>query len=159
MSDDVNIEFPPLGDEELAEWLPRVRKGYAADLAGNGGLDAAAARAKAEADTERLFPGGRPSEGQFVFAVVADGRRAGEVWFGLRDDDMGRLVWVFSVEVDPAFRGRGLGRAAMEFVEAEARRRGYDRVSLNVMGGNTVARGLYRSLGYDEVALVLGKDV
>ena len=81
------------------------------------------------------------------------------MWFGLRDDDMGRLVWVFSVEIDPAFRGRGLGRAAMEFVEAEARRRGYGRVSLNVMEGNTVARGLYRSLGYDEVALVLGKDV
>jgi ribosomal protein S18 acetylase RimI-like enzyme len=36
------------------------------------------------------------------------------------------------------------------FAEDEARRRGLSHIVLNVFGGNKVARGLYRSLGYDE---------
>jgi ribosomal protein S18 acetylase RimI-like enzyme len=45
----------------------------------------------------------------------------------------------------------------MEFAEDEARRRGIDRVALNVFGGNEVARGLYRSLGYKENAVAMSK--
>jgi hypothetical protein len=33
------------------------------------------------------------------------------------------------------------------------------RIELNVMGGNEVARGLYRGLGYDEVAVYMGKTL
>jgi ribosomal protein S18 acetylase RimI-like enzyme len=55
--------------------------------------------------------------------------------------------------------GRGLGRRAMEFAEEEARRRRLARVVLNVFGGNEAARGLYRSLGYREVAVWMAKDL
>jgi hypothetical protein len=51
------------------------------------------------------------------------------------------------------------GRAAMQLAEQAARERGLDRVELNVFGGNTAARGLYRSLGYDEVAVFMGKNL
>jgi ribosomal protein S18 acetylase RimI-like enzyme len=117
------------------------------------------ARAKAAADTDRLFPNDLPSDEQFVFVIESEGRRAGEIWFAVRDDDFGRVVWVYAVEIDEALRGHGLGRAAMQFVEDEARKRGVPRVALNVMGGNDVARGLYRSLGYDEIAVAMGKDI
>jgi len=32
-------------------------------------------------------------------------------------------------------------------------------MELNVFGGNDVARGLYRSLGYVERAVLMGKDI
>jgi RimJ/RimL family protein N-acetyltransferase len=41
----------------------------------------------------------------------------------------------------------------MVYAEEEARRRGLDRVGLMVFGGNEVARNLYRSLGYAEIAV------
>jgi ribosomal protein S18 acetylase RimI-like enzyme len=47
----------------------------------------------------------------------------------------------------------------MLLAEAEARRRGYNRIGLNVFGGNDVARKLYRSLGYAENAIVMSKTV
>jgi ribosomal protein S18 acetylase RimI-like enzyme len=47
----------------------------------------------------------------------------------------------------------------MLLAESEARARGPALVGLNVFGGNEVARGLYRSLGYDEVAVMMRKDV
>ena len=71
-------------------------------------------------------------------------------WFGEAEDEE---------EIDEAFRGRGLGRAAMVFAEQEAQRLGIAKVALNVFGGNEVARGLYRSLGYAETAVHMEKRV
>jgi len=47
----------------------------------------------------------------------------------------------------------------MQFAEADARRRGMAAIALNVFGGNDVARGLYRSLGYRELAVAMRKDL
>ena len=69
------------------------------------------------------------------------------------------MIWIYDVEIDEQFRGRGLGREAMGLAEQEARARGLARVELNVFGGNEVARNLYRSLGYEESAVWMGKDV
>ncbi len=55
-----------------------------------------------------------------------------------------------NVAVDGAHRGTGVGRALLEFTEAEAVRRGYGEVRLytNVMMTENVA--LYRRIGYRE---------
>ena len=89
--------------------------------------------------------------------VEADGEAVGHVWFAESSRNDRRTIFVNDVEIDEAQRGRGLGRAAMGLVEDEARARGIDRVELNVFGGNTAARSLYRSLGYDEVAVGMRK--
>jgi hypothetical protein len=47
----------------------------------------------------------------------------------------------------------------MLLAEDEARKRGRSRLELNVFGGNEVARKLYRSLGYVEAAVHMGKDL
>jgi hypothetical protein len=47
----------------------------------------------------------------------------------------------------------------MLFAEAEARRRGFDRIGLNVFGGNEVARNLYRALGHTERAIIMSKHL
>ena len=39
------------------------------------------------------------------------------------------------------------------------RERGVARVELTVLGGNEVARTLYRSPGYEESAVSMGKDL
>ncbi|WP_169799992.1 aminotransferase class I/II-fold pyridoxal phosphate-dependent enzyme [Herbiconiux solani] len=50
--------------------------------------------------------------------------------------------------VDPAARGRGVGRLLTEFVLAEARRRGAHRVVMNSGTEMIVAHRLYESLGF-----------
>ena len=71
----------------------------------------------------------------------------------------GQQLWIYEVRVDPAQRGKGLGRALMQFAAEEARRRSLPRVALNVFGGNDAARGLYRSLGYREAAVTMIKEL
>src|SRR6185312_3371442 len=60
----VSTALRPMTDEEFEAWLPRVREAYADDMVRNAGADAEKARAKAEADTERMFPGGARSAEQ-----------------------------------------------------------------------------------------------
>jgi GNAT superfamily N-acetyltransferase len=144
--------------DEFARWLPGARDRYATEIARSGsGSDEGAARRKAIEDTERLFPGGRPSPDQFVFVVEADGETVGEFWFAESATSLGLCLWIYDIRIDEACRGRGYGRAVLLLGEAEARRRGYNRIGLNVAGGNEIARNLYRALDYEENAIFMSK--
>jgi GNAT superfamily N-acetyltransferase len=144
-----------LGPEEAAQLVPEIERGYAEDIQRNGGLTEEQARKKASEDVPRVVA----DAANVLYAVTEDGEDVGHLWLGEREVQGRRVLWIWDVFVNEDQRGRGLGRAAMQLIEEEARRRGLDRVELNVFGGNDVARGLYRSLGYDEVAVWMGKDL
>jgi ribosomal protein S18 acetylase RimI-like enzyme len=157
----MSLTLRPMRADEFGAWLPRMRDDYADSLTRHGGIPADAARTKASADVENVFPGERPSPAQSVYVVESDGDRVGVLWVAERDDqpDLRGALWIFDIHIDEAHRGRGYGREAMLHAEAEARRRGLDRIALNVFGGNEVARSLYRSLGYVENAVVMSKSL
>ena len=55
--------------------------------------------------------------------------------------------WVSHLGVRPAYRGRGLGRAALVEGFRRLRRAGFDRAGLHVDSGNATAVQLYESVG------------
>jgi len=63
---------------------------------------------------------------------------------------------VQTIAVDRAARGRGLGRALMHALIDEARRRAAAELFLEVRADNPVARGLYESLGFQEIGVRRG---
>ena len=63
-------------------------------------------------------------------------------------DDEGFLI--DNVAVEPSHRGEGLGRALLEFAEAEARRTGYDSIHLYTHEKMTENLAIYSTLGYIE---------
>jgi ribosomal protein S18 acetylase RimI-like enzyme len=127
-------------------------------MAADAGLDPDLARLKVSRDLDALFPEGTIGAGHAVFVVEADGERVGSLWAGERPDPVGRpTLFVYDIRIDEGQRGRGYGRAAMIAAEAEAARRGIDRIALNVFGGNDRARSLYRSLGFIERAVTMDK--
>lgn len=79
--------------------------------------------------------------------ALRDGEPVGLVNLGLRGPD----AWIGGVGVVPAERRRGTGRALMDAVHEEARRRGVERVWLEVIVENSSAASLYRQLGYEHV--------
>jgi ribosomal protein S18 acetylase RimI-like enzyme len=149
----------PLRDEELPAWIEQHRAWYAADMVANGGLGAEAARQKAAADMAALFPDGSPADGAVVLAVEHGGEVVGSVWFASRDGPEGPFAFLYAIQVDEAYRGRGIGREAMLLFEQEARARGFTRAMLNVFGGNERARGLYRSLDWTETSVHMVKEL
>lgn len=149
-----------LRDDEVAEYVPRLRAMYAAELAEHLFLDAEAAAARAERSAADAFPDGVPAPGQWLYAVEdGEGTRVGLLWLGEPYDGGADALWVYDIEIEADHRGRGLGRDTMLLVEAEARRLGRQRIKLNVFAGNAVARALYRSLGYEEMSMQMSKSV
>jgi|SRR5215212_3348186 ribosomal protein S18 acetylase RimI-like enzyme len=55
-----------------------------------------------------------------------------------------------NVAVEPSHRGKGLGKALLEFAEAEARRTGFDYIYLYTHQKMTENLVLYSSIGYCE---------
>lgn len=155
----MDVQLRPMRDEEFADWLPRMRDDYGQAMIDEAGIPPEGAREKAAADIEQLFPDGRPSDEQLVFVIEADGEPVGELWLADRDVLGQRSLFIYDVHVAEPQRGRGLGKAAMLLAEDEARRRGIDRLALNVFGRNTVARRLYQSLGYEDNAIAMSKSL
>jgi GNAT superfamily N-acetyltransferase len=144
-----------LDDEAAAAIAPVIEREYAEDIEHHGGFSAEDARRKAAEDVPKVLADTKND----LYAVDDDGEQVGFLWVGERELQGRRVLWIWDVFVEEEHRGRGLGRRAMELAEEEARRRGLDRIELNVFGGNEVARSLYRSLDYDEVAVMMGKEV
>jgi GNAT superfamily N-acetyltransferase len=149
----------PMREDEFDAWFEECRDGYAKDIEESGGVPREAAQRKAVDDMASTLTDGLATEGHGLYVVDADGAAAGWLWVAERPGMSGPQLWVYEVRVDDAHRGKGLGRALMEFAEEEARRRGLPQVGLNVFGANEVARSLYRSLGYSERAVLMVKKV
>ena len=155
----MSVQLRPMRDEEFEAWLPLMRSRYAEDMVSQAGMSPDRATVRAEAEIEGLFPGGQPSPAQLVYVIEAEGEPVGDLWLAERDDSPEQSLYIFDITVDEAYRGRGYGKAAMLLAEEEARRRGLPSVALNVFGGNTIARRLYQSLGYEERAIAMSKAI
>jgi ribosomal-protein-alanine acetyltransferase len=64
-----------------------------------------------------------------------------------------RIARLYSIAVEPAQVGRGIGAALLAAAEAEARRRGAHTIRLEVRQGNAPAIDRYRKSGYVETGL------
>jgi ribosomal-protein-alanine N-acetyltransferase len=60
------------------------------------------------------------------------------------------------IAVKPAYQGRGIGRAMMDWLTQSALTAGITRIGLELRASNSGARGFYRLLGYREIGFVPG---
>lgn len=147
----------PITAEEFPAFVVASKAGYAEGIEVHGGQTHEAAQRKADADFPAVLPAGLDTPGHYIFIVEADGAAVGRLWLAEREMAGRRALFVYDITIDAGHQGRGFGRAAMQLAEDEARARGIGRIELNVFGGNDVARGLYRSLGYVETSVQMAK--
>ena len=96
---------------------------------------------------------------------IANGKALARLWLIQLDDSVVGYVCItlgFSLEVGgndffldelfvvPEARGKGLGRAALDFIEAKSRELGARRICLEVERHNVAAREIYTARGYRE---------
>ncbi|MBW3612870.1 MAG: GNAT family N-acetyltransferase [Chloroflexi bacterium] len=103
--------------------------------------------AMADVDWQRWAGEAAAWRDQVIFIAATDGRWVAMARGSVSRDESG-AAYPTAVYVDPAFRGRGLGRAVSARVIAWARERGVRRLLLHVADWDVAARRTYESLGF-----------
>ncbi len=110
------------------------------------------ARYLAEAMGEEKLRGELRTPGSSFHLLRVDGRVAGYLKLNVdpaqsdrRDPDSLEIERIY---IDRDFKGRGLGRALVDFAEEEARRQGKKVLRLGVWERNDAALGFYEALGF-----------
>ena len=135
------LRFVPVATGQVDELLDAIRRYYAEDrIVFDPGLVAPA--------LERLLR--EPALGRAFFLETDDGQRAGYVvfTFGFDHEAGGPLATVTDLFVEPAFRRRGLARAALAFVAETCRALGVRGLELQVETHNAAGQALYRAFGF-----------
>jgi aminoglycoside 6'-N-acetyltransferase I len=112
-----------------------------------------------DAETRAHFD--TPDSTLVVFAAEteADGRFVGFLELDCRKYAPGcassPVPFIEGWYVEPAFRGRGVGRALVEAAEAHARAAGYREIASDALIENNASHAAHRALGYEEVERVV----
>jgi RimJ/RimL family protein N-acetyltransferase len=105
--------------------------------------------AQVEARVAEALAAGFPGERDRVRIVERDGELAGSLALTDEGDGTGYLRWYL---IEPALRGRGLGRRMVAELLDEARALGYLRLRLETFSELGTAAAIYRDAGFRVVA-------
>lgn len=94
-------------------------------------------------------------QGRYPLVVVeTDGQVVGFASTSLyKDRECYQGIAEFSVYVDRAWRGRGVGKFAMQHLIGEAKQAGFWKLVSRILVENLSSRALMRSLGFREVGI------
>ena len=145
--------------DRFATWQGASIRSFAEDLAQSTGRPIDAARQRATQQFAELLPDGLDTKGMHLLMVVDETEgEVGTLWIGPQPG-RANAAYVYDIEIQPEYRGRGFGRAAMLAAESVAAAEGATTIGLNVFGFNETARRLYDSLGYSVVATQMSKTL
>jgi ribosomal protein S18 acetylase RimI-like enzyme len=97
------------------------------------------------ADDCRLQPDG-------VFVAEDPQTRQPIGYITTRLSQASRIGWIANLAVDPAWQGKGLGRALIQHAVDFFRQQGMEVAKIETLEQNPVGQGLYPTLGFQEVA-------
>ncbi|MEV4822992.1 N-acetyltransferase [Micromonospora sp. NPDC049274] len=156
----MELTLTPMTEEELARLWEPLEVGYAEDLVAHRGMTPEAARERSAQQMREGLPAGAATEGVLLRVARVGDTEVGWIWVSLPGVGTAggpTQAWILNIEVHPAYQGRGHARRMIQLIEAELAALGVPELGLNVFGTNTVATGLYRSLGFEVTAQQMAK--
>ena len=154
-----------------------IRPAVLADLPAIGRLGALLVRIHHEFDAERFIPATPQTEHGYasflgsqlgeprviVLAAESDGEVVGYAYAGLEGLDYmslrGPAGVVYDVVVDPAHRGRGVGRALLDATLDELKTRGARQVVLSTAEQNASAQRLFARAGFRRTMIEMTREL
>jgi len=91
-----------------------------------------------------------------VWLGILDAVRVGFAIVGLRGDDDPNAAYIWTIEVLPAFRRRGVARQLLARVEESAQEAGCAAIELHVSERNADGLALYAAAGYAQFGVDAG---
>lgn len=152
------LALRPMTEQEYARFRAVLDEHYPRERARNMGTPLAEERSASTKQINDLLPQGHQTPGHFFWVLVdEDGAPVGQLWIAV--DEAKGQAFIYDIAIDEAARGKGYGRQALALLDTEVRQLGLRRIVLNVFADNDVAQHLYRSAGYQSVAILMRKDL
>lgn len=150
------VTLRPMTEAEYGAYRAVLDEHYAQDTARAMDIPLEEARVTTGRQVAELLKDGLATEGHHLWHVVSepDGL-VGSLWVFV--DPTQRRAFVYDIEINEGYRGKGYGKAAMLAVESAVRPMGAAHIDLSVFGYNTTARRLYEGLGYEPIAIGMRK--
>ena len=145
------VRLVPMLESELAAYIEKTVPNYAAENVKAGYWPEEEALEKSRKVFGDLLPDGVKSKGQHIFHVedAETNERVGVIWLNARTDIPRPSGFIYDIEMDESFRGKGYGKQTMLAIEEKARELGLMSIGLHVFAHNAVAKGLYEKIGYE----------
>ncbi len=155
------ITLRDMTEAEFDEWHAGTLRAYAEAQVAAGNWTAEDAPELSRQDDAARLPEGHSTPGMlFLKGLLGDGTPVGVLWLALTHPrGIPDCAFIYKIEVEPAYRGAGHGRALLAAGEDLLRSHGVGAVELNVFGANTTALGLYATSGYRVVTQQMRKDL
>jgi ribosomal protein S18 acetylase RimI-like enzyme len=155
----VELTLTPMTAQELARLLVSLEQGYADDLVAHRGMTPEAALDRSSSQIRESLPAGAATEGALLRMGRAGDTEVGWIWVTLPTAAAPDQAWIHNIEVHEEHRGHGYARRMIQLIEVELAQLKVPELGLNVFGTNTVAIGLYRSLGFEVTSQQMAKRI
>ena len=144
-----SVRLVDLTADEYDAYMKTTLVMYAREVAIAGEMSAEAAARSARDQIGGLLPDGQgTTDHDFKRILTSEGQAAGHLWIGVQRKETPPRLFLYDIVIDESARGRGLGTATLDWIEAEARRLELGAVVLSVMAHNTGAIRFYERMGY-----------
>ncbi|WP_323118957.1 GNAT family N-acetyltransferase [Burkholderia alba] len=155
------LQMRPMTQGEFRLYRQRAVSSYARDLIESGQNAPVDADERASACLDVLLPDGLLTDNQVLLTVreSAQGEVLAFVWYAVVEEGPHRTLFIYDLDVEPAFRRQGVATRVLLAIEDEARELRVTELGLSVFNHNAAARALYRGQGYAEVTTTMIKPV
>lgn len=152
----VDVQLEPITEPaEIEDLLARTAQHERRALVDTFGLD--------DAEAERLGQQATSSpreSSQFLRILSSQGSAVGWMWIDIvPTSNRGDEPWLLNIEIEPEWRGQGLGRASIETLARRLHSEGFTSLDLTVYGSNALAENLYRSMAFHPMRTHLRLDL
>lgn len=143
------IEFKKYRDMVIGEYTEDIIDAYRNSLKE---ISKEEAYKQARNQFDAIAPkGGKCTENNCLYMVLADDKRVGVFWYYLTtimDED---IAFIADIRIDVTKRNSGYGRTILRYFESEVKEKGYFRLGLYVKNNNLGAIHLFESEGFKNV--------
>lgn len=144
------VTLEQMNEEEFREFRARSVVAFAQDKVMAGTWTEQESLELSEQSYQKYLPEGVYTKEHYLYMIRsgAEHSKIGNVWLHVSDAPAGKQAFLYDIEIEEAYRGRGLGQATMRALDDAARALGAASIGLHVFGHNAAALHVYQKSGY-----------
>lgn len=151
------ITFVPMGDKDFTIYLQEAITTIAHEYTVAGYWQEKDAMIMARKVFNQYLPDGLNTVNQYLYTIVNENNeKVGMTWFGKVKENE---VFIYDLNIDNAYQGRGYGKQTMTILEDHVRKLGGNKILLHVFGHNKIAISLYEKMGYQAYSINMSKNI